>query len=162
MLLWGFLLTGARLLLSLWMEKFHPIYRWNVVSSGISHLLLRKAGLMITWPAFIYIANHLGHRCHNNSFFGNFFIHPSLSNPLLSSCLLWGITFQHDVPDSHHPRDLFDLSPYQLQVGFRHRGRIMRRWDEAQSVHRHLQLPTRRHCGSVTYAHTVGSANGSE
>ena len=122
----------------------------------------KEVGLIKNWPAYIYIADYLGHRCHNRSCFGGFLIHESLSSPVPSNRLLWYITFQHGVPDSHYPRGLLNLSTYQLQVGFYHRGSIMRRCDKVQSVHRHLQLPTRLHCSSTAYAHTVESANDCE
>ena len=100
------------------MEGFYSISRQNTGFSGMGYLLPKRVYLTEACPAHIRFSDYLGDRRHNHSRFDTFPIHPYLPDPFLPYRLLWNITFQHDVPDSHDSCRLLDLSTYKVHMGF--------------------------------------------
>lgn len=154
--------TVARLLLSSSMEEFRPICRQDTGSPGIDYLLPRRVCLIrsassshslpIIWVTAVTIirASVL-----------SLYIHVFPTRPLRIACygaVLFNVLFLTATILA----DCLICRPIKSRWDPAIKGASCGDGKIARSLHRHWQIPPRRHCGGVAHAHTVAFANGCE
>lgn len=156
-------LTVARLLLSSSMEEFRPICRQDTGSPGIDYfapeksLSNQKCAQLAFISPIIWVTAVTIIRASVISLY----IHVFPTRPLRIACY-GAVPFNVLFQTATILADYLICRPIKSRWDSAIKGASCGDGKIARSLHRHCQLPPRRHCGGVAHAHIVAFANGCE